>query len=542
MKSLLTVSLISVIVSLANGQTFTSSNLPIVQISTGGAGIPEDPKITADMQVIYNGAGIRNNVSDPANHYDGKIGIEVRGSSSSTEKNQYSFQFRDNLGNQKRFAILDMPREEDWILVGPYDDKSLMREVLAYKLARDMNHYAPRSRFCELLVDGEYLGVYSLMENIKRDVNRVNVALLNPEDISGDNLTGGYLLRVGKVAEDNGQDFLSLIPPINRSDDQEIHFEFIYPKADVLVSQQRNYIENYVADFENALNGTNFQDPINGYRKFIDTNSFIDFLISQEMAKNVVGYRLSAFLHKQRDSDGGKLFMGPLWQLNLGFGNSNYCTSGTTSGFVYDDFNQVCPEEAFLVPFWWSKLMTDDSFRSRLGNRWYNLRNDKFQTSVIHEYIDSVATALDESQGRNFEKWDILGEYVWPNYYVGDTYEEEIVWLKNWVSERMIWLDENFPPFDPTAVNDDEFKIHFNSYPNPFTDEIVIEYLMDRPSTVNIDVIDMLGRNVANIKLDFNQKESRSIKFKETTLQPGVYFLRVAQHGNPIYARKMIKK
>ncbi len=162
-------------------QTFTSSNLPIVIINTNGFAIADEPKITADMGIIHNGVGVRNNLIDPQNNYNGKIGIEVRGSSSQMfPKKQYSIELRDGLGAGVAASLLGMPVEEDWVLFAPYNDKSLMRDVLAYKLARDMGRYAPRTRYCEVVLNGDYLGIYILMEKVKRDKNRVDIANLAP--------------------------------------------------------------------------------------------------------------------------------------------------------------------------------------------------------------------------------------------------------------------------------------------------------------------------------------------------------------------------
>ena len=164
-----------------NVVSFTSSNLPIVVINTHGQQIPDDYKIIADMGIIYNGEGVRNNLTDPFNNYNGKIGIEIRGSSSQMfPKKQYAVETKDANGNDLDVSLLGFPPEEDWILYAPYNDKSLIRDVLVYKLANDMGRYASRSKFCELVLNGEYMGIYVLFEKIKRDANRVNIKKMEP--------------------------------------------------------------------------------------------------------------------------------------------------------------------------------------------------------------------------------------------------------------------------------------------------------------------------------------------------------------------------
>jgi hypothetical protein len=173
--------------SQAGGQTveLTSSNLPIVVIETGGIDIPDDPKIPAVMGII-RGGGMRNTLTDPFTDYHGPIGIELRGTSSlAYDQKQYAVETRDSLGDEREVVLMEFPEESDWILYAPYVDKSLMRNVLLYNTAREMGRYASRTRFCELVIDGKYQGVYVLMEKIKRDRNRVNISKLDPETDHG---------------------------------------------------------------------------------------------------------------------------------------------------------------------------------------------------------------------------------------------------------------------------------------------------------------------------------------------------------------------
>jgi hypothetical protein len=179
---------------------FTSSNLPIVVVETFGAFIPDNPKIMARMGIIDNGDGERNELTDPFNGYDGFIGIERRGSSSQWfPKKSFGLETRNIIGEEIEVPLLGMPEESDWILNAHYTDKTLMRNVITYDLARKMGGYASRTRFCELVINGQYWGVYAFMEKIKRDNNRVDIARLEPGDTTGADLTGGYILKIDKI-------------------------------------------------------------------------------------------------------------------------------------------------------------------------------------------------------------------------------------------------------------------------------------------------------------------------------------------------------
>lgn len=186
-------------------QTFTESNLPIVLINTNGETIVDDPKIMGDMAIIDNGPGVMNSIKDTPNDYNGKIGIEIRGSSSQMfPKKQYGIELWDEEGEGIDASILGMPEEEDWVLFAPYNDKALIRDALAYKLGRDMGQYASRQRFCEVLLNGEYMGVFVFFEKVKRDGERVDIAKLDPDEVNGDDLTGGYIFKIDKFTGSGG--------------------------------------------------------------------------------------------------------------------------------------------------------------------------------------------------------------------------------------------------------------------------------------------------------------------------------------------------
>jgi len=523
-------------------QTFTSSNLPIVVINTNGFSIPDEPKITADMGIIYNGVGVRNNLTDPYNNYYGKIGIEIRGSSSQMfPKKQYGIELHDEAGNGISASLLDMPAEEDWILFAPYNDKSLMRDVLAYKLGRDLGRYAPRTRFCEVVINGEYLGVYVLIEKIKRDNHRVNIAKLNPTEIAGDDVTGGYIIKIDKDSGSGNGGWSSSFYPPGRSSNQQIYFQYDYPSAAEIVTEQKIYIQQYLNNFETVLNSSAYNDPVNGYSKYIDVESFIDFFIVNEVSKNVDGYRLSTYLYKEKDSDGGKLHMGPLWDFNLGFGNANYCTQGNPEGWV-TSFNSICSQDYWLIPFWWSKLYSHGTYRNKLAARWNELRSNQLKTERILTYIDSLANVLNaESQQRNFQKWPVLNTYIWPNYYVGPTFQAEVTWLKNWISARLNWMDANMPILI-TEVEETSSGVTFELFPNPFSGEVQITYLLETAGSLSVEIFDMLGRPIKTMRESKDQPGTYHTIMPVQDFPSGTYYYKARVGNNTAIAGRILKR
>ena len=504
---------------------FSSSNLPIMIINTLGQNIPDETKITAEMGLIYNGPAQRNSLDDPFNAYDGFIGIETRGSSSqSFPKKSYGIETRDAAGENNNVPLLGMPEENDWVLHGPFSDKSLIRNALAYKIGELLMDYSPRTRFVELVINNNYWGLYLLTEKIKRDKNRVAISKLNADENTGDELTGGYILKFDKAtaSPDNVELHFSSNYPPNVQGARKTEFLYHYPAPDDITNQQKAYIKSFVDEFEQVLKSTNFKDQEDGYRKYIDVSTFIRFLFVNEISKNVDGYRLSSYLYKDKDSEDTRLKMGPVWDFNLGFGNANYCEGGNRNGWAYD-FNRFCPNDFWVIHFWWDRFLEDEAFIETLISDWKSLRTDVLSNERLLTCIDSMATELEEAQVRNFQRWPVLSEWIWPNNFIGNSYNAEITFLKDWLIDRLEWLDTAVDNLNaPTPASRFPPKV----YPNPANREIVVEYFAGDTEVVTFQFYNSNGQLIQNWN---NLDHSFGVnKFTwENNLASGIYFYRI---------------
>jgi subtilisin-like proprotein convertase family protein len=425
--------------------TLSSSTLPIMVINTNGQTIPDDPKIMADMGIIWNGPGAINTLGDPFNHYHGKIGIERRGfSSNSMPKRSYSMETWDLAGNSINVPLFGLPQENDWVLSAGYSDKTLMRNALTYGTARTLGQWAPRTMHVDVVLDGQYIGVYTFCERVKRDNGRVNIARLQPFDLEGDELTGGYIIKVDKVNGSGGGGWNSLLPPAYNPGGQPVYIQYHYPDDDDIMPQQAQYIRAYVDSFELALQSQQPSDLFTGYPHFIDEISFADYLLLTELVKNLDGYRSSAFYYKDKNSNGGKLKAGPAWDYDLSYGNGDFCNFHDVTGWTYR-FGEVCPWDYWQVSGWWQKLMEDDHFQRTVRCRWEELKYTVLAPESVHARADSMAQLLEQSQHYNFIVWPIMGAYVWPNYYVEPDYASEVQRLKWFYQQRWNWIDANLP-------------------------------------------------------------------------------------------------
>ena len=483
-------------------EPFSKSNLPLIYINTNGQTLVQNQKITADMKVLNNLSGI-NYLSDTTYEYDGKIGIEIRGfTSANYPKNNYTVETRTDTGSNLNVELLNMPKENDWVFHGPYADKSLMRNVLAYHLGNLTGKWSPRTRYFEMFLNGNYNGVYALVEKIKIDKNRCNLATLKATDIVGDQLTGGYLLQIDRPESDDVEGVDYWVSPYRAPTtlQQKVHFLFIDPKADEINYAQRNYIKSYVTAFENALHSENYKDREKGYFSYVDLQSFVDYYIISELSRNLDGYRISTFLHKDKDSKGGKLTMGPFWDYNICFGNANFFSAGQTQGWIIDGMGNG---DAYAMPFWWQRFRLDPIFNSNLKKRWNYWKDNYINETYLNQVIDSCAYELRDAQKRNFETWNVLNTYVWPNNYVGGTYANEINYLKTWLRDRMKWMDSQIQPIvDVTAVqiNKDWSLMDLVTYPNPFLEVVNFKFNLNQSGTVEIIVHDVFGRPVLHYR------------------------------------------
>jgi len=507
----------------------TSSNLPIVVLDTYNVDIPDEPKIDGTMGIIFNGDNQMNYLSDPYNEFYGQIAIEKRGSSSNSfPMKSYGLETRGPDSVNYNVSLFDWPSDNDWILYAPYTDKSLIRNVLTYDLGRQMGQYAPRTKLCEVILNGSYIGVYVLMERIKINPGRVNVDQLNYTDTLNNELTGGYIIKVDKTTSGG---VIAWTSPYTAQAPSTgpMYYQMHDPELDTLHPDQFNYIKTYVNNWETALKSVNFANPQIGFRAYADELSFIDFFIMNELSKNVDGYRISTFLHKKRVSEGGKIHAGPLWDFNLGWGNANYCQGGQTSGWEIN-FNSVCQGNgANMNPFWLNRMLQDTVFANNLKCRWSYLRTSILSDEHLMNYIDSLGTILEEPAQRNYDRWPILGVYVWPNNFIGNTYQEELTYMKNWILARTAWMDANM--FGTCySLSIDSPDIELKIIPNPTQDFVTISGMS---SDTNLELRDFFGKIVRIIPVNHS---NTTVDLSD--LANGIYFITESISG--IYA-KIIK-
>jgi hypothetical protein len=429
-----------------------TSNLPLMIIHTAGRGIAAEQRIPAFMVAIEPERGRASLHQRP--QHQGKAQIEQRGQSSlGFPKKAYNLELTDAVGLDVEVPLLGLPEESDWVLYAPYSDKPFVQNFLAYELHERMGHYAARRRFIELFVQTtsgrleyprDYAGIYLLVEKLKVDHHRVDIARLTPYDTAEPEISGGYMFKKDK--DSPGDRGFSTTGGAGFSGQALKYHE---PKPREITAVQQSWLRNYLNQFEKALYASDWlsRTGTNHYRHFIDVDSFVDNHWIVEFAKQIDGYRLSNYFHKDR---GGKVRMDPIWDWNLSFGNADYLDGANPAGWYYSLIDQN-------AHIWLRRLMNgttssagqsgDPDFNQRIADRWSVLRTDVFAASNVLARVDELAAHLDEAQARDFARWPRLGSYVWPNpplYSQPRTYAGIITNLKNWIQQRYNWIDRQF--------------------------------------------------------------------------------------------------
>lgn len=485
---------------------FSSSNLPIFVIDTDGQTIVNEPKRNVHLGVIDNGPGKRNHLSDPFNHYDGTIGIEHRGNSTQGfPKKPYTFETRLETGENNDVALLGFPEENDWILRASYYDHTFIRNPLAHHMSRLMGNWSSGNKHCEVVLNGEYQGVYILLEKIKRTKNRLNISKLKTDEISDEDLTGGYIYEIAG---------------------QYDHFgnarRLRYPDIEEVAPEQLAYIRKYDDDFRWVMDRLSSDDPASVYNEWIELQTFVDYMLIQEASRNPDGYGWSCYFHKDKN---GKLKAGPVWDFDQSMHNSTY-RDGDRWWDWSIDYNQW-PDPPFYM-----KMIHEPYFQYQMKKRWESLRQNEFSDEKLFHYVDSIADNLAEATTRNFEKWPNLGQQIWrelPGFEILDTYPKQIYSLKSYLEKRWAWMDQEMAKVSVFSVVEEiQNEVTLAMYPNPANNYLNVDLTLSNSESVEFTFYNNLGQPVfqTDAELLFTGKNHSRIELP-SSINSGVYLLQV---------------
>ncbi|MBR4783658.1 MAG: CotH kinase family protein [Fibrobacter sp.] len=562
--------------SSAFAQTY---DLPIIFVDTKQQCLDKNvtEKIPATMKVLD---GATNNVADSAKGTFYNIGIKVRGQSSALfPKPGYSVEVRDEKGEGMDVSMFGLPPADDWVFHGPYVDKSMLRNALAYWLFRQAGRYAPRTKHFDLYINGVYRGVYVMVEKIKRGKYRVNVSKLKEDDIAGDSLTGGYIWAFDKVGTNTGGGGSNNQGGIeaegfNTSDGLNVILH--YPKKANIQREQEEYLKKYLNDlealFKNGKNG-------DGYDKYVDLGSAVDYVLHQEVTNNGDSYWCSFFLHKPKNKtkDGvyteGKVTLGPPWDFNLAMSNGGMMYGGGNSWQI--ESSSKAPQQggggggwgggwggggmsSLKAPNWLVQMWKRSDYQSELKKRWAELRSGVWHTKVMDAYLDSMKTYLKNAADRNFKRWPNLGKnsgqgdkdpepmkYCSGNSSSGgfgmggnnaDTWEGEVEHLRTKMKERMQWMDQKLgftEPSNPVVTGPVDPELHWPNWQKDTIPDDTIPWFGSQDDFTRLSPANYFAVNGDNIEIQtslggtFALIDLNGVVLYKTRIKKGLSILKI---------------
>ena len=501
MKKLLVILSLLVMPLLSTAQILTDSNLPIVVITTdGGVTIPDEPKVLATMKIIWHQDGSRNYMSDINNpeflNYDGRIGIERRGSSSQNnfQKKPYGLTtlMPDDVTNNN-VSILGMPKENDWVLNSLAYDQTGMRDFLSYELSEKLGQYSSRRVYCEVVINDSYQGLYVFMEKIKVDDHRVNIQKMDQTCNSQPEVTGGYITKADKTT---GGDPVAWTMQGYGSGWWQQSADFIhhYPKPENITSQQNSYIKNVFMDLAGKA-GNHNTSVENGIPAIIDVPSFVDFMLVAEFASNVDVYTFSTFFHKDRK---GLLRAGPVWDYNLAYG---YDAFGSRSRYDVWQFDN----EDNNGPKFWKDLFDTDEFRCYLAKRWFEVTAEGMPFNY-----DEVIARIDEID-------ELIAEGVARDNQMAQ-HSSKVQSMKTWIGQRINWLNQHIGSYDecdnvelpPLVIS----QIHYHPLPLDTIDGDDYEFV--QISNNGDETVDLTGIHFLKLGVTYRFPNGSSLAAHES--------------------------
>ncbi len=499
-----------------------ASNLPIISIEASQS--ISTSASAAQMGIIQTSSSL-NKLSNSPNEFSGTVKINKIANEFDYPKFDYEFAIQNQSGDNVDAAFLGLESGDEWLLYASYSDKTLLRNALMCEIARGMGVDIGATRFVHVFIDGGYFGIYLLMEKRNPHPNRVNITEMSPQDKSGDALTGGYIFKIGRQRWLPG--FASPNPPYRGGN--PVAYQYVYPDAGTITPQQQSYLYDKVVAFENGLMSESSESISEATMQQFDIYSFADYFILNEFAKNVNAYRMQSRFYKDRDSQGGRIHLEPTWNFEHAAGNVNYYDGWSVQNLALDHLlnSDALQSDTLRVPAWWATLLKNNDFTKRVYKRWFELNDSVLSEDWIITKLDSLYRHIREDREFNFERWQVIGKSVWPNQYVGISYDDDFDFLFLWMIDRLDWLNEAMMEFETgvqeNLVSVSDFTLKQN-YPNPFNPVTRISYRLPREALVSLTIYDVRGNVVDGLVNRVQLKGEHDVHWDASNYASGIYF------------------
>lgn len=421
-----------------HGSDVFCSHLPLIFIETGGEAIPGAPIATVGTEELFTTTasgetalsvsfrvvdqpGVNHHLDDDATLVS-QADIRIRGNSSRYfDKKSYLLRPTDEEGLERKVSMLGMEEFDEWVLYGPYLDKSMIRNYMWYNIAGEIMDYAPNVRFCEVFLDGAYQGLYVLTESISSGKD-TRLGLTRP---SNNTAQVSYVLRLDRGSS-NPVKNIETFSQYTLRNLQDI--DIVYPGAKQLTPERIAFIQQDFSAFEKSLYSFDYNSPTEGYEKWLDTQSFVDYFILNEFTCNYDAGWLSTYVYKDLR---GKL-KACIWDFNAACDNYAQLTTA--------------PQRFELQQnVWYFMLVKDQAFNRAIINRYHELRRTYLSDDYLNQYMDALIQWLGPAIDRNFQVWGYTLEMdmIFPSERNPRSQQEATDQMRSFIQTRGAWMDEN---------------------------------------------------------------------------------------------------
>lgn len=360
-----------------NTHYFQITNLPLILINTENE---EDPmnkeRYIQSKIIIINKGQIALNES---------AGIKVRGhSTAGTVKKPYKIKFN------KKQKILNIEGSfKKWTLLANYYDKSLIRNILAFKLGEIINlNFTPRCIPADLILNNNFLGNYFICDQIEVNEKRINIEKISYNDIDEPNITGGYLIEFDlKVVEEEDELYEKNLILTEKG----LVGEIKHPDSDEINKRQKEYINNFLNLVE--------RNVYNGDISNIDLDSFSKYFLLQEFCGNIDFVQSSFYCYKKRNIN--KLFFGPLWDFDLSFDNDERLIPTNDKNDFCLNYGDTAGNLRYFVKY----LLKNKNVMEYIKKTWIEIREQGLGINNIKNFIEETKSLIMESAELNYLKW-----------------------------------------------------------------------------------------------------------------------------------------
>lgn len=387
-----------------------SHTVPLVYINTQDSMpiISKDYYINGELWIDNCGVdGFESLGSD-----DAPLLIEIKGRGNYTWtclKKPYKIKFAKKqsplgLDNSKHFVL--KPDCDDW--------SGYLRNETGFETSRQLGMpYTTRQYPVELILNGEYEGIYFLCEKIRVESGRVDIMEQNDNDTNPENVTGGWLIeKGGNGAWINAQ--------YQNNDPDESFYYFSSESPELLSQEQLDYITPLLQRIDSLIFVPDKNDT--AWENYLDINTLARYYVIQEVMESVESFSGSLFMYKDWGED-EKFKFGPVWDFDC----STYANGTTGDHFIFE-------YETEFTFLWIKELLKFPHFQQKIRMVWKEfMANDVLSKILTHAH--QWRNIVKDAETRDSQRWPFLAS-VHP--------EELTTQYLDIISRKVEWLNEQW--------------------------------------------------------------------------------------------------